>query len=149
MPRGDFRFFYRLRVRYSEIDAQSIVFNAHYLTYFDTALTEYFRMFRIDFGTMHKETGCDVHVVRSVIEYKAPIRFDEEIDIGVRVARIGRSSLLFVLEIHGADTEDLRAAGEIIWVHADQATHKSVPWSDAITGKIAAYEGELKPSPVS
>lgn len=41
--REEFWFHFPFRVRYSEVDAQAVVFNAHYLTYFDTAITEYFR----------------------------------------------------------------------------------------------------------
>ena len=43
LSRDRFRFFERLRVRWSEIDAQQIVFNGHYLTYFDTAVAGYWR----------------------------------------------------------------------------------------------------------
>ena len=44
MPqRKDFRFFHRLRVRWAEVDMQKIVFNAHYLMYFDTAISDYWR----------------------------------------------------------------------------------------------------------
>ena len=43
MHREDFRFFFPFRVRYAEVDGQNVVFNAHYLTYFDTSITEYFR----------------------------------------------------------------------------------------------------------
>jgi acyl-CoA thioester hydrolase len=43
MAKSDFKFFYPIRVRYAETDLQGIVFNAHYLTYFDTAIYEYLR----------------------------------------------------------------------------------------------------------
>jgi len=46
-PRSDFRFFERLRVRWVEVDMQSIVFNAHYLMYFDTAVAGYWRALAI------------------------------------------------------------------------------------------------------
>ena len=59
------------RVRYSEIDGQGVVFNAHYLTYFDTTITEYFRALGYDQYADAKKTGEDFHVVKSVIEYKA------------------------------------------------------------------------------
>jgi len=65
----DFQFFYPFRVRYSEIDGQKVVFNAHYLTYFDTAITEYLRWLPIDYKQYIKETGCDFHTVRTLVEY--------------------------------------------------------------------------------
>src|SRR6188768_3273008 len=92
MSRENFWFFHPFRVRYSEIDGQGVVFNAHYLTYFDTTITEYFRALGYDQYADAKQTGEDFHVVKSVIEYKAPVRFDWELDVGARVARIGNSS---------------------------------------------------------
>ncbi|WP_245311098.1 acyl-CoA thioesterase [Bradyrhizobium valentinum] len=99
MSREQFWFFHPFRVRYSEIDGQGVVFNAHYLTYFDTTITEYFRALGYDQYADAKQTGEDFHVVKSVIEYKAPVRFDWELDVGARVARIGNSSMTFELAI--------------------------------------------------
>ena len=95
-----------LRVRYGECDLQGIVFNAHYLTYFDTTITEYFRALGYDQYADAKQTGEDFHVVKSVIEYKAPVRFDWELDVGARVARIGNSSLTFELAIFLKDGKE-------------------------------------------
>ena len=99
MSREQFWFFHPFRVRYSEIDGQGVVFNAHYLTYFDTSITEYFRALGYDQYADAKATGLDFHVVKSLIEYKAPVLFDWELDVGARVARIGNSSLVFELAI--------------------------------------------------
>ncbi len=99
MSRENFWFFHPFRVRYSEIDGQGVVFNAHYLTYFDTAITEYFRALGFDQYADAKASGIDFHVVKSLIEYKAPVRFDWELDVGARVARIGNSSLTFEMVI--------------------------------------------------
>ena len=125
LHRSDFWFFYSLRVRYSEVDQQGVVFNAHYLTYFDVAITEYMRALNYDYRSQPERTGTDFHVVKSLVEYKAPIRFDEEIDVGVRTGRLGRTSVSFELAIFGKDGEELRSLGEIVWVNADQATHKA------------------------
>jgi acyl-CoA thioester hydrolase len=128
MPqRSDFWFLFPLRVRYSEVDQQGVVFNAHYLTYFDVAITEYMRALNYDYRSQPERTGTDFHVVKSLVEYKAPIRFDEEIDVGVRTGRLGRTSVSFELAIFGKDGEELRSLGEIVWVNADQATHKAAP----------------------
>ena len=72
MSREQFWFFYPLRVRYSEVDCQGVVFNANYLMYFDTTITEYFRALGYDQYADAKQTGEDFHVVKSLIEYKAP-----------------------------------------------------------------------------
>ena len=141
--REDFWFHFPFRVRYSEVDAQAVVFNAHYLTYFDTAITEYFRALGYDYLGEVKRTGVDFHTVKSVVEYKAPIRFDEDIDVCVRVAKIGRTSITLALAIFAEGSEDLRATGEIIWVAADQRTHQSVAVEDSLRTLIASREKAL------
>ncbi|MBO6668187.1 thioesterase family protein [Parvibaculum sp.] len=140
MARSEFRFSWPLRVRYSEIDAQNVVFNAHYLTYCDVAITEYLRAAGLVSLQTTPEGVFDFHVVKSTVEYRAPIRFDEDIEVFCRTAPPGRSSLAFLLEIHGAGREDLRSAGEIIWVNADQATHRSAPIPHGFRKALSVFE---------
>jgi len=143
MSREQFWFFHPFRVRYSEIDAQGIVFNAHYLTYFDTTLSEYFRALGYDQFADARESGIDFHIVRSVIEYKAPVRLDWEIDVGARVARIGSSSMTFALAIFLKGANDVLVTGEIVWVNTDQKTHRPVPIAQSIRDLIASREKHL------
>jgi acyl-CoA thioester hydrolase len=140
LHRSDFWFFFPLRVRYAEVDQQGVVFNAHYLTYFDVAITEYMRALNYDYRLQPERTGTDFHVVKSLVEYRAPIGFDEEIDIGVRTGRLGRTSLSFQLAIFGKDSEQLRTSGEIVWVNADQATHKAAPVPSELEALIRMRE---------
>lgn len=142
MARSDFKYFHALRVRFSEIDAQGIVYNAHYLTYCDIALTEYMR----DIGVVHdletaRASGEDAHLVKATIEWKAPARADQELEIGVRGARIGRSSLTFRIEMFPKSSDQLLAQCEIIWVNTHQESRKSVPLDPSWVTKIRAYEG--------
>jgi acyl-CoA thioester hydrolase len=141
--REEFWFHHPFRVRYSEVDAQAVVFNAHYLTYFDTSITEYFRALGYDYLGEVTRTGNDFHIVRSVVEYKAPIRFDEEIDVCVRVANIGRSSITLALAIFAKGGEDLRATGEVVWVCIDRKTHRSVAVPESLRALIASREKAL------
>jgi acyl-CoA thioester hydrolase len=134
---------YPLRVRYSEVDCQGVVFNANYLMYFDTTITEYFRALGYDQPADAKKTGVDFHVVKSLIEYKAPVRFDEEIDVGARVARIGNSSLSFELAIFLKGGTDALVTGEIVWVYTNQETHRPVPIPAWIRDLIAKRERHL------
>ena len=127
MQRGDFPFCHRLRVRYSEVDAQNVVFNAHYLTYFDVALNEYLRELGYDYHALVKQQGLDFHLVKSTVEYLAPIHFDEELDIGVRAGRLGNSSLTWELGVFRRDEDACLSRGEIIWVCAAVGTHKAHP----------------------
>jgi len=119
-----------------------VVFNAHYLTYFDTAITEYFRALPYDYMGQVSSTGEDFHTVRTLVEYQKPIRFDEDIRVYVRTARMGRTSLTFRLEIHTDGAEDVRALGEVVWVNTCQKSHKSAPLPKELVGKLVAYEGK-------
>ena len=117
---------HRLRVRYAEIDAQGVVFNAHYLSYFDTAINEAFRSHDINWLAQVEASGCDVQLVKSLVEYKAPLHFDEEFDVCARIGRIGNSSISWTLAIFGSK-HDLRATGEIVWVYADLQAKQARP----------------------
>ena len=143
MSREQFWFFHPFRVRYSEIDGQGVVFNAHFLTYFDTTITEYFRALGYDQYADAKATGLDFHVVKSLIEYKAPVLFDWELDVGARVARIGNSSLVFEFAIFSKGGADALVTGEIVWVYTSQQTHRPVPIPESIRAIIAARELHL------
>ena len=143
MSREQFWFFHPFRVRYSEIDGQGVVFNAHYLTYFDTSITEYFRALGYDQYADAKATGLDFHVVKSLIEYKAPVLFDWELDVGARVARIGNSSLVFEFAIFSKGSADALVTGEIVWVYTSQQTHRPVPIPASIRDLIATRESHL------
>ena len=143
MSREQFWFFHPFRVRYSEIDGQGVVFTAHFLTYFDTTITEYFRALGYDQYADAKATGLDFHVVKSLIEYKAPVLFDWELDVGARVARIGNSSLVFEFAIFSKGSADALVTGEIVWVYTSQQTHRPVPIPKSIRDFIAARELHL------
>ncbi|GEM84677.1 acyl-CoA thioesterase [Meiothermus hypogaeus] len=122
MNRSDFSFFQRLRVRWAETDPQGIVFNGHYLTYFDVGITEYWRALGIPYPSTIERFGVDLFVVKATVEYHAPARYDDELDIGVRVGRIGNSSMQFVLGIFRG--KEHLISGEVIYVAADAQTRK-------------------------
>jgi acyl-CoA thioester hydrolase len=143
MSREQFWFFHSFRVRYSEIDGQGVVFNAHYLTYFDTTITEYFRALGYDQYADSRTTGIDFHIVKSVIEYKAPVLFDQELDVGARVARIGNSSLVFDLAIFLKGGDEPLVTGENVWVYTDQKSHRPVPIPQSMRDLIATREKNL------
>jgi len=129
MSRTDYPFSYRFRVRYAEVDPQAVVFNSRYLEYADVVLTEYWRAAGIN-AAAGGEFDC--HVVRALVEYRKPIRADEEIDGLMRVARMGNSSMTFVIALHGADADDLRAEIELVHVHVDLTDGKPRPIPPAV-----------------
>jgi acyl-CoA thioester hydrolase len=127
MQRDAFSFFHPLRVRYAEIDAQGVVFNAHYLTWFDTAITEYFRETGFSYKEVFTSKGLDFHLIKATLEYLRPVHFDQMVEIGVRVAKIGNSSVSFALGVFVAKQEECYCRGEIIWVCSKIGTYKSHP----------------------
>lgn len=133
-----FTFFHPLRVRWAEVDPQGIVFNGHYLTYADVAITEYFRALGIAYPGDLSRDGGDFFAIKTVLEYLAPARFDELLEIGVRVGRLGRTSLSFNLGIWR--TGEALTAGEVIYVHADSASRSSRPLPQWLREKVRAYE---------
>ncbi len=141
--RADFRFRHPLRVRYAEIDGQGVAYNAHYLTWYDIGITEYIRAIGYDYPLGgDPETGCDFHLVKAMVEFRAPILYDEIIDICIRTRRIGRTSITFdpAIFLQGA-ADDLRATGEVVWVNTHQQTHKTEPVPGKLIDAIAAFEG--------
>lgn len=139
----DFRHSTPLRVRWAEVDAQSIVFNGHYLLYADVCITEYWRSIGVRYPVDVVDTfGVDFYVVKSTLEYHASARFDDELDLHCRVARLGRSSMRFIIEMYRAD-EHL-VTGEVIYVCADPATQTSATIPDTLRERILNFE-VLKP----
>jgi acyl-CoA thioester hydrolase len=136
--REQFSFFDHQRVRYAEVDMQGIAFNAHYLTWFDCALNEYLRYLNYDYHAQVREQQLDFHLVKSVVEYLGPIRFDQMIDIGVRAARVGRSSLSWELAIFAEGSEVCLTRGEIVWVCARIGSHQSHPLPSALIAALPA-----------
>jgi YbgC/YbaW family acyl-CoA thioester hydrolase len=81
MKREEFRFFHRLRVRWAEVDMQKIVFNAHYLMYFDTAVADYWRALAMPYEeAMHLLQG-DLYVKKATVEFHASARMDDRLDV--------------------------------------------------------------------
>jgi len=139
MPEEDFAFSHEMRVRWAEADMQGIVFNGHYQTYFDVGFTEYWRKTDLPGALAQSEQGRELFARKSTIEYHAPARFDDELDVCVRTARIGHSSLTIALEIHrrAPPPKEFLVSGELIYVYADTATRtpQRIPshWRDVLT----------------
>lgn len=140
MARSDFKFHVTKRVRYAEIDAQAVVFNSRYLEYFDIGITEYWRAVGVYDRWPHRDSP-EFHVARAEVDYKVPILLDEEIDICVRAARVGKSSMTFLFELHGKGKDELRAAGTIVNVHVAEAQGASTPVPDEFVNLFEAFEG--------
>jgi len=114
-------FRYYLRVRYSECDAQKIVFNARYADYVDVSTTEFLRAICPDFKSI------EYHLVKQTIEWKSPARFDQVLELTVSVQNLGTTSFTFLTEIRAAGQEQLIARIETVNVFIDHASMKKTP----------------------
>jgi acyl-CoA thioester hydrolase len=95
-------FTYPHQVRYLEVDAQNVVFNSWYLAWFDDAMTAYIEHGGLTYKAM-LDAGYDVQVVRSEIDWRTGVGFQETVEIAVASARHGRTSLALDFEVrHGA-----------------------------------------------
>ena len=136
--RGDFRRLHRLRVRWAEVDLQGIVFNGHYLLYLDTALAEHWRAMALPYVDALRRLGGDLFVRHAALDYRAPARFDDLLEVGIRCERIGTSSITF----GGALYRHERALveGELVYVFADPATLATQPVPTPLRELLRAYE---------
>jgi acyl-CoA thioester hydrolase len=140
MARSDFRFSYPRRVRYAEIDGQMVMFNSRYLEYFDVGVTEYWRAVGV-YQKSLVESGPEFHVARATVDFRRAILVDEIVDICVRCTRIGRTSMSFAFELHGAKADDLRATGEEVCVHVGHSQGQPVPVPQWMIDLFEVYEG--------
>jgi acyl-CoA thioester hydrolase len=138
MPRTDFVCAADLRVRWAEVDMQKIVFNGHYLTYIDTASSEYWRAIGLPYPHGYVDRyGTDIYLRKATVEYLGSARYDELLTVCCRVAKLGRTSMTFHFEIHRE--HDLLISAEMVYVNAD-ASMKAAPLPDDLRERIKRYE---------
>ena len=133
-----FRFTHRLRVRWAEVDMQKIVFNAHYLMYLDTAISDYWRALAMPYAAAMEQLGGDLFVKKATLEYHGSARFDEHLDVALRCDRIGTSSITFAGLIARGGAPLVSA--ELIYVFADPMTQTSRPVPAPLRQMLNAFE---------
>ena len=136
--RQDFRFFHRLRVRWAEVDMQKIVFNAHYLMYFDTAMSDYWRALALPFDSTMQALQSDLYVKKASVEFHASARVDDQLEVALKCSRIGTTSITFAGAIFRGDQHLVSC--ELIYVFADPATQKPKPIPIALRDVLLGYE---------
>ena len=145
MTPQEFRFFHPLRVRWAEVDMQKIVFNAHYLMYFDTAIADYWRALVLPYEEAMHELGGDLYVKKAGLEYHGSARFDDRLDVALKCSRIGNSSMTFTGAIFRG--WDLLITCELIYVFANPLTQTSRPVPAPLRGLLESFEaGEIMSS---
>lgn len=138
MKRQDFRFAHRLRVRWVEVDMQQIVFNGHYLMYFDTAITDYWRALAMPYAATMAQLGGDLYVKKASVEYHASAEMDDFLDVCMRCERVGNSSMTFVGAIFRGD--ELLITSELVYVYADPVAKKSQSVPTALREMLLGFE---------
>ena len=122
--RDDYRHFQPITTRWHDNDAYGHVNNVTYYSFFDTAVNIY----------LIEQGGLDIHdgevvgfVVSSACDYFASIAFPECIEVGLRVGKLGNSSVQYELAVFKAGEEEARAAGRFVHVFVDRASNQPVP----------------------
>ena len=138
MKRQDFRFADRLRVRWAEIDAQQIVFNGHYLAYFDAAVGGFWRALALPYADTMKALGGDLFVRKATLEYLGSARYDDQLEIGVRCERVGTTSMTVLCAVFRGDERLVH--GEMIYVFADPLTQTPKPIPPALRQILEGFE---------
>ena len=138
MKKQDFRFFHRLRVRWAEVDMQKIVFNAHYLMYFDTAVADYWRALALPYEEAMQLLQGDLYVKKATIEFNGSARMDDRLDVALKCARIGTSSMTFDGALFRGD--ELLVICELVYVFADPATQTSRAVPPALRELLTGFE---------
>jgi len=138
MPRTDFVCAPALRVRWAEVDMQKIVFNAHYLTYIDTAIAEYWREIGLPYPHGYVERyGNDIFLRKATVEYLGSARYDDMLTVCCRVAKLGRTSMTFQFEIYRE--AELLISAELVYVNADSLM-KAAPLPEDVRERVKKYE---------
>lgn len=138
ISRSDFRFVHRLRVRWAEVDMQKIVFNPHYAMYLDTAMADYWRALALPYENAMHQLGGDVFLKKLELDYHGSARYDDVLEIGLRCARLGNSSMVF----EGAVMREHRllVSAHLVYVYADASTQRPQPVPAALRAIMEDFD---------
>jgi acyl-CoA thioester hydrolase len=126
--------------RFAEVDQQNVVFNAHYLTWFDEALTGYFDHLDTSYPDL-MATGLDMQLVHTEIDYAAPVRWRDSVRVAVACERVGATSFTILFSVHrerdGAEeTVAVRGRNVYVVVSTDDWSKRPIP--DALRSVLSA-----------
>ena len=147
MSKSDFKFHTGIRVRWMECDAQGIVFNGSYLNYLEVGQAEYFRNLGFSIYRIAQRGYFDSAVVTVTVEYKAPARVEDDLNVFVGFTNIGNTSLTLDAEIYAQGSEQILTAIHAVYVGYDAGTGETRPVPGDIRRLIGHFEstGEVLP----
>jgi acyl-CoA thioester hydrolase len=120
---GGFAFTARTRVGFSDTDAQGIVYYGRYNPFFDLARVEFLR----SLGLLRYEGAGEFVMRANDVEYFAPARFDDELEIHVRIARVGRTSITYEFAAYKLPEQTLTVTAHQTLVYVDLAERVALP----------------------
>jgi acyl-CoA thioester hydrolase len=129
-------FVHTFRVRYHECDAQGIVFNANWLSYFDVTLTEWFRE---AFGSYEAlvESGSDVVLAETTVKFRGSARFDDELAVAAGIERLGNTSM--IARFTASRDGEALVEGRTVYVFVDPKTMGKREIPGDVRARLGAY----------
>jgi acyl-CoA thioester hydrolase len=122
--RGDYPVFRQITTRWSDNDVYGHVNNVVYYSWFDTAVNAYL----IEQGALDIHAGSTIGlVVETHCNYYAPLAFPQIIEAGIRVGRVGNSSVRYEIALFAENSQDAAANGHFVHVYVDKATRRPAP----------------------
>jgi acyl-CoA thioester hydrolase len=130
----EYTFSARTRVGFSDTDAQGVVYYGRYNPYFDLARVEYLR----SLGLLNYDGEGEFVMRANDVEYVAPARFDDELEIHVRVARVGRTSITYEFAAYKLPENTLAVTAHQTLVYVDRTGRTAIPIPDDYKEKLGA-----------
>jgi acyl-CoA thioester hydrolase len=141
MNESRYRFFFPLKVRYADTDAQGHVFFGNYFTFMDEAAGGYLRAIGFPWERL-PELGLDIYYIDAHGQFKGAATFDDMLQIDARMARIGNTSFTIECAIYKQENDQMVACGEITAVVVDPKTRQPVRVPEEIRLAAAGFEGQ-------
>jgi acyl-CoA thioester hydrolase len=130
---------YRRKIRFSDTDAQSIVFNANYLRYVDDAITDYFDELEVPWSTMQAK-GYDLVLGRVELDFRSSAKIGDTVVVSIEVVRVGTTSVVFEATLADDATGSVFAECREIQVMVDAETFEKKPVPDWFIERVEALQ---------
>jgi acyl-CoA thioester hydrolase len=131
--RDRFPHFLNIQTRWSDNDIYGHVNNVTYYSYFDTVVNCYL----IDEGGLDIQTGNVIGVaVETMCKFNKPLAYPEALEAGLRVGKLGNSSVRYEIGIFQEGADEAAAVGHFVHVFVDRTTGKAAPIPDSIRGAL-------------
>jgi acyl-CoA thioester hydrolase len=106
----------KLRARFAETDAMQVVYYGEYFVWFEVGRTELFRAIGIPYSVINRQKGFHTPVVQAHADYKASVRYDEEVEVRTLVTKVGTSSFRLDYEVRKLPGRQLLCTGHTVHV---------------------------------